>query len=147
MPSSARPVVGAIESGGQEMVSLSSTPGGGESRGEEGLNSETPLSGSLPTRSSWGERVATPCVGGLTATFNRTCQLFGLEWALGGGGRQPLLVLDGAPGTSFRLEHSWNLSPTNWSLLSPVTLGGSRFYYVDTFDTNRFMRFYRAVPE
>ena len=64
-----------------------------------------------------------------------------------GRGRQPLLVLDCAPGTSFRLEHSWNLSPTNWSSLSPVTLGGSRFYYVDTFDTNRLTRFYRAVTQ
>ena len=73
--------------------------------------------------------------------------LFGLEWALGGGGPQPLLTLDCAPGTSFHLEHSWNLSPTNWSLLAPVTLGGSRLYYVDTFDTNRLMRFYRAVPQ
>ena len=85
--------------------------------------------------------------GGSATSAPASVGLFGLEWALGGGGIQPLLTLDCAPGTRFRLEHSWNLSPTNWSLLSPVTLGGSRFYYVDTFDTNRLMRFYRAVPE
>ena len=73
--------------------------------------------------------------------------LFGLEFAASGGQPLPLLILDGAPGTSYRLEHSWNLSPTNWSLLAPVTLQSSRFYFVDTPDTNRFMRFYRAVPQ
>ena len=73
--------------------------------------------------------------------------LFGLEMALSSGQRLPLLTLDYAPGTSFRLEHSWNLTPTNWSLLVPVTLSGSRFFYVETFDTNRLMRFYRALPQ
>jgi hypothetical protein len=64
-----------------------------------------------------------------------------------GGEPLPMLILDGAPGTSYRLEHSWDLSPTNWSLLAPVTLGGSRLYYADTLDTNRMRRFYRAVPQ
>jgi hypothetical protein len=85
--------------------------------------------------------------GGAVTSAPVSVGLFGLEWALGGGGPQPLLTLDGAPGASFRLEHSWNLSPTNWNLLAPVTLGNGRFYFVDTFDTNRLMRFYRAVPQ
>ena len=32
-------------------------------------------------------------------------------------------------------------------MLAPLTLGGERFYYVDTLDTNRLMRFYHAVTE
>ena len=73
--------------------------------------------------------------------------LFGLEFAAGGGQPLPLLILDGAPGTSYRLEHSWDLSPSNWNLLAPVTLQGSRLYFVESPDTNYFQRFYRAVPQ
>ena len=73
--------------------------------------------------------------------------MFGLELALSGGGPQPLLTLDCAPGTSFRLEHSYDLSPSNWSLLAPVSLTGSRLYFIDSPVTNRLMRFYRAVPQ
>ena len=85
--------------------------------------------------------------GGSATSAPASVGLFGLEWASSSSGRQPLLTLDGAPGASFRLERSRNLSPTNWNLLAPVTLGGGRFYYVDPLDTNRLMRFYRAVPE
>lgn len=104
------------------------------------------LTGVTPAHAGRYEVVVTG-PGGAVTSAPASVGLFGLQWVLGGGGLQPLLVLDGAPGASFRLEHSWNLSPTNWSLLAPVTLDGSRLYFVDGLDTNRFMRFYRAVPE
>jgi hypothetical protein len=85
--------------------------------------------------------------GGAVTSAPASVALFGLEFATVAGQPLPLLILDCAPGTSFRLEHSWDLQPTNWSLLAPVTLSGSRLYYVDRLDTNYFRRFYRAVPE
>jgi hypothetical protein len=104
------------------------------------------LTGVTPAQAGRYE-VAVTGPGGAVTSAPASVALFGLEFAAGSGGPLPLLILDGAPGTSYRLEHSWNLSPSNWNLLAPVTLGGSRFYCVDTMDTNRFMRFYRAVPE
>ena len=91
--------------------------------------------------------VAVTGPGGAVTSAPASVALFGLEFAASGGGPLPLLILDGAPGTSYRLEHSWNLSPSNWNLLAPVTLGGSRFYYVDAPDTNHLRHFYRAVPQ
>ena len=85
--------------------------------------------------------------GGAVTSAPASVALFGLEFAANGGGPLPLLILDGAPGTSYRLEHSGNLQPGNWNLLAPVTLGGSRLYFVDAPDTNFFRRFYRAVPQ
>ena len=85
--------------------------------------------------------------GGAATSAPACVALFGLEWAQGGDGGQPLLVLDAAPRLGFRLEDSWDLSPTNWHLLAPVTLQGDRLYYVDTLDTNFFRRFYRATPQ
>lgn len=110
-------------------------------------NPSLALSGVTPAQAGRYDVVVSGPGGSVTSP-PASLGLFGLEWALvGGSGVQPLLTLDGAPGAHFRLEHSWDLSPTNWSLLAPVTLGGGRFYYVDTFDTNWLRRFYRAVPE
>ena len=91
--------------------------------------------------------VAVTGPGGAVTSAPASVALFGLEFAAGSGGPVPLLILDCAPGTGFRLEHSWNLSPSNWNLLAPVTLGGSRLYFVDRLGTNFFGRFYRAVPQ
>lgn len=85
--------------------------------------------------------------GGAVTSAPAAVALFGLEFAASGNRLQPLLTLYCAPGTSFHLEHAWNLSATNWSLLAPVTLSGSQFYYVDSPDTNYLRRFYRAVPQ
>ena len=85
--------------------------------------------------------------GGAVTTAPALVALFGSVWALSSGQRLPLLVLDGPSGVGYRLEYSWNLSPTNWNLLTPVTPQGSRLYYVDELDTNYFRRFYRAVPQ
>ncbi|MCU0782511.1 MAG: chitobiase/beta-hexosaminidase C-terminal domain-containing protein [Verrucomicrobia bacterium] len=85
--------------------------------------------------------------GGSATSAPASVALLGLEMVLSSGPHLPLLTLDCAPGTSFQLEYSWDLSPTNWNLLAPVTLSGNRLYYVDSPDTNDFRRFYRAVPQ
>jgi hypothetical protein len=100
------------------------------------------------TRAQAGRyEIAVTGPGGAVTSAPASVALFGLEFAAGGGQPLPLLIPDCAPGASFRLEYSWDLSPTNWSLLAPVTLTGNRLFFVDALDTNRFMRFYRAVPE
>jgi len=104
------------------------------------------LSGVTPAQAGRYDVVVSGASGSATSA-PASVALFGLEMAQSGGQSQPLLVLDCASGASFRLEHSWNLALTNWSLLAPVTLGGSRLYFVDTPDTNYFRRFYRAVPQ
>lgn len=86
-------------------------------------------------------------VGGSVTSTPASVALFGLGWALGGGGLQPLLTLDCAPGASFRLEQSSDLSSSNWSLLAPVTLNANRLFFVDEAATNHAERFYRAVPQ
>jgi hypothetical protein len=83
-----------------------------------------------------------------TATSSPTSvALFDLELAVSGSQTLPLLILDGAAGTRYRLECSGTLAPTNWTLLAPVTLGDSQFYYVDDPLTNHPWRFYRAMPQ
>jgi len=67
--------------------------------------------------------------------------LFGFEWALGGGGFQPLLTLDCAPGTSFRMEQSSDLLSSDWSLLAPLTLNANRLFFVDESAANHAARF------
>jgi hypothetical protein len=70
-----------------------------------------------------------------------------LETALGGSGTLPLLILDGASGTKYRLEYRGDLAPSNWALLAPVTLQDNELYFVDDPVTNHPRRFYRAVPQ
>ena len=109
-------------------------------------NPMLPLNGVTAVQAGRYDVVVTGAVGVVTSS-PASVALFGLEMVQSSGSRLPLLTLDCAPGTSFRLEHSWNLTPTNWSLLAPVTLSGSRFNFVDLPDTNRSMWFYRAVPQ
>ena len=104
------------------------------------------LTGVTPSQARRYEVVVSGSSGTATSA-PAAVALLGLEMALSSGQHLPLLTLDCAPGTSFRLEHSWDLSPTNWNLLAPVSLTGSRLYYVDSTDTNYFRRFYRAVPQ
>jgi hypothetical protein len=59
----------------------------------------------------------------------------------------PLLILTGAPGTSYQLQYSADLSMTNWTLLEGVTLQGNESYFVDVSMPNNSNRFYRAVPQ
>lgn len=106
---------------------------------------ERPVAFAPAQVSRWNVAVTGP--GSAGTSIPASVALFGLEWALSSGQCLPLLVLDGPSGIGYRLEYSWNLSPTNWNLLAPVTPQGSRLYYVDELDTNFFRRFYRAVPE
>jgi hypothetical protein len=84
--------------------------------------------------------------GGSATSAPTSFALFGMELVPGAAGLMPLLSLDGAPGTSYELEHTMDLNPSNWNLLLPVTLSGDHFHYVDQPVTNHAMRFYRAVP-
>lgn len=59
----------------------------------------------------------------------------------------PLLIINGAPGTSYQLQYSPDLSLTNWTLLEWVTLQGNESYFVDVSMSNNSNRFYRAVPQ
>ena len=104
------------------------------------------LTGMTPAQAGLYDVVVTG-PGGTTASAPASVAMFSLAMASGGGPPTPVLILDGASGTSYRLEYSWDLSPTNWNLLAPVTLNSSRRYYLDSLDTNHFARFYRAVPE
>jgi hypothetical protein len=103
------------------------------------------LTGVSPAQAGRYDVVVTGPAGGATST-PASVALFGLEFTAGGGQPLPLLKLDCAPGTSFRLEYSWDLSPTNWTLLAPVTLSGNRLFFVVP-ETNSFMQFYRAMPQ
>ncbi len=73
--------------------------------------------------------------------------LFGMQLIPSGESPLPLLIFDGAIGTQYWLESSPNMSLSNWSLLAPITLPGTRFYYADTASSNQPARFYRAVPQ
>jgi Divergent InlB B-repeat domain len=109
-------------------------------------NSTFLLNDVTPSRAGLYE-VAVTGPGGSVTSAPASVALFGMEMVPSGGQPLPLLILDGAPGTQYRLEPSADLSSSNWSLLLPVTLEESRFYYADTPDTNYFMRFYRAMPQ
>jgi hypothetical protein len=85
--------------------------------------------------------------GGAVTSAPASVALFGMQFIPSGGPPLPLLILDGAVGTEYRLETSPNLSLSNWSLLTPVTLPSPRFYYADTASSNQPARFYRAVPQ
>jgi trimeric autotransporter adhesin len=83
---------------------------------------------------------------GVATSPAATLALLGLQTAQGSGQSFPLLILDGAPGTSYYLEAAWKLPATNWTLLSPITLQNSQWFYVDEPMLNHTQRFYRAVP-
>ncbi len=72
--------------------------------------------------------------------------LLQLQMAQSSGQWLPLLLLDGPPGTRYRLETTGGLPAINWTLLSPVTLSNSRWYYVDEPTRDYPQRFFRAVP-
>ena len=95
--------------------------------------------------------VATNAAGTATSTA-ASVALLGLELVSDGMNLLPMLILDGAPGTSYRLESastlpSTNAPATNWGLIAPITLVESQLYYVTTPVTNHARQFYRAVPQ
>ena len=85
--------------------------------------------------------------GGAVTSSPASVAIFGMQLIPSGGSPLPLLILDGGIGTRYRLETSPSVSLSNWSLLTPVTLPSSRFYYADTTSSNQPARFYRAVPQ
>jgi hypothetical protein len=78
---------------------------------------------------------------------NASVALFTMEPAQAGGLTFPLLILEGAVGTSYDLEFCQDLVPTNWILLERVTLDDNEGYWVDDPMQDHSRRFYRAVPK
>lgn len=74
--------------------------------------------------------------------------LFALQLAPGvSGARWPLLIVDCAPTTKFSLQMTTNLSISNWTEITPLTLNAARGYFIDAAVTNQPQRFYRLVPQ
>ena len=92
-------------------------------------------------------RIVVTGPGGAVTSPPASVAIFGMQLIPSGGSPLPLLILDGGVGTQYRLETSPNISLSNWSLLTPVTLPTARFYYADTASSNQPTRFYRAVPQ
>ena len=73
--------------------------------------------------------------------------LFGLDLVSGESATVPLLILDAAPGTTFRLDSAADPSFTNCTFLITNTLQDGQLYYVDEAVAGQSRRFYRAVPQ
>ena len=73
--------------------------------------------------------------------------LFDLQMVPTGAQPLPLLILNGASGSVYRVEANSDLSNTNWLLLAPVTSQGNPYFYVDISAATNSMRFYRAKPQ
>ncbi len=73
--------------------------------------------------------------------------LFGMELAAAGAQQLPLLMLDAAGGTHYRIEVREDLGAGNWSLLVMLNPQGSTVFYIDDPATNHIQRYYRAVPQ
>jgi len=83
---------------------------------------------------------------GTVISSNASVALFSLEAAQAGGLTFPLLILDGAVGTSYDLEYCQDLVPTNWLFLDRVTLEEAQGYWVDDPMEDHPRRFFRAIP-
>ena len=57
------------------------------------------------------------------------------------------LVIDGQPGTQYRLDYTTNLSTTNWSNVINLVLPSSPYTFIDATSLNAPLRFYRAVAQ
>jgi hypothetical protein len=57
------------------------------------------------------------------------------------------LVIDGLPGTQYRLDYTTNLSTTNWSNVVSLVLPSSPYTFIDATSLNAPLRFYRAVAQ
>ena len=57
------------------------------------------------------------------------------------------LVIDGQPGTQYRLDYTTNLSTTSWSNVINLVLPSSPYTFIDTTSLNAPLRFYRAVAQ
>ena len=86
---------------------------------------------------------------GITTSPPASVALFNMELAPSDSPSQslPLLILDCAPGASFQLEYTSDLTLSNWVPFDSVTLTGNEYYYVDEPTSNNALRFYRALPQ
>jgi hypothetical protein len=109
-------------------------------------NPSLALSGVTPAQAGRYDVVVVGA-GGAVTSAPASVGLFGMQFIPSGGAPLPLLILDGAIGTQYRLETSPDLSLSNWSLLTPATLTNPRYFYADTSSSNQPARFYRAVPQ
>ncbi len=57
----------------------------------------------------------------------------------------PGLIIDGVTGTTYRIEYSKGLTPTNWTKVIDLSLPSNPFTFIDTGAVNAPSRFYRAV--
>ena len=57
------------------------------------------------------------------------------------------LVIDGQPGTQYRLDYTTNLSTTIWSNVINLVLPSSPYTFIDATSLNAPLRFYRAVAQ
>ena len=57
------------------------------------------------------------------------------------------LVIDGLPGTQYRLDYTTNLSTTSWSNVINLVLPSSPYTFIDATSLNAPLRFYRAVAQ
>ncbi|HVV72313.1 MAG TPA: immunoglobulin domain-containing protein, partial [Verrucomicrobiae bacterium] len=73
--------------------------------------------------------------------------LFSLQVPASSQGSLPLLILDSAPGSNYRLEFTDDPALGTWQMLSPVTLQSGRAYYIDQPASEHSQRFYRAAPQ
>ncbi len=73
--------------------------------------------------------------------------LLELELSPATDGPLPLLILDAAPGSSYRLEFTDDPLAPNWQLLTLAAVQASPFFFIDEPATNHVQRFYRAVPQ
>jgi hypothetical protein len=85
--------------------------------------------------------------GGVVTSSGALVAAFACALVPSANGPVPLLMLDGAPGSAYRIEVSEDLSSSTWDLLTSVTLQQSRYYYIDELAATHLRRFYRAVPQ
>ncbi len=114
------------------------------------LESETNVTLALTNMTTTGAGLYDVVVSGSSGAATSPAApvaLFGLQLAPSPGPLLPLLTVDCASGANFRLEHSDDLSLTNWTLLSPVHMTSPQYFFVDSPATNTPQRFYRLVPQ
>jgi hypothetical protein len=110
-----------------------------------GVNSKLALAKVSPAKAGLYDVVVVGSAGAVTSA-PASIAVFTLQMAQSADHAVPLLILDAAPGSRYRLEWLTDLAATGWSLLAPVSVPEGRLYYLDTVGTNDLRRFYRAVP-
>jgi len=58
----------------------------------------------------------------------------------------PVVVIEGSPGSSYRIDYKTNVQASGWTAIDNVILPGTPFYYLDVSGKGQPHRFYRIVP-